>query len=230
MAAGWAWPSSTTRPTCPPRSSGCPGSPGGCSAIPAVFVERYFPRVRHVEVQILGLPDGRVLALGERDCSVQRRHQKLAEETPVAGVRRSGRPGARRAAGRRPGGRPGGRLPRRRAPSSSCWPADGPGADFFFLEMNTRLQVEHPITEAVLGIDLVEAQFRVAAGEDVGFDEASLIPTGHAARAADQRRGPAPVPARSRAHHRLGRAARRGRPGGRRLRRRATPSPRTTTR
>ena len=109
---------------------------------PAVFVERYFPRVRHVEVQILGLADGRVLALGERDCSVQRRNQKVAEETPSPARRR--RPaGADAGRGRGWPARPS--TTTAPAPSSSCSPRQL--GEFFFLEMNTRLQVEHPITE-----------------------------------------------------------------------------------
>ena len=145
---------------------------------PAVFVERYFPRVRHVEVQILGLADGRVLALGERDCSVQRRNQKVAEETPSPAVD----PVCASGCWPRPG------WPARRSATSRCGHGRVPAgtadirefAEFFFLEMNTRLQVEHPITEMVLGIDLVEAQLRVAAGEDPGFDDATLQPRGHA--------------------------------------------------
>ena len=145
---------------------------------PSVFIERYFPRVRHVEVQILGLADGTVLALGERDCSVQRRHQKVAEETPSPalddGLRERMLAAARRA-GEVVDYRGAGTVEFLFSPATP-----ERAAEFFFLEMNTRLQVEHPITEAVLGIDLVEAQLRIAAGELPGFDPATLRPTGHA--------------------------------------------------
>ncbi len=144
----------------------------------SVFVERYFPRVRHVEVQILGLADGRVLALGERDCSVQRRNQKVAEETPSPALTdelRADMLAAARTAGDAVDYRGAGTVEFLLAPAT-----DGRPAEFFFLEMNTRLQVEHPITEAVLGIDLVEAQLRIAAGEDPGFDVEQLTPRGHA--------------------------------------------------
>ncbi|WP_353648184.1 biotin carboxylase N-terminal domain-containing protein [Nakamurella sp. A5-74] len=138
----------------------------------SVFVERYFPSVRHVEVQILGLPDGRVLALGERDCSVQRRNQKVAEETPcpvLGSDVRNALLQAARAAGEAVDYRGAGTVEFLYAPDTR---------EFFFLEMNTRLQVEHPITEAVLGIDLVRAQLLIAAGEDPGVVEAD--PVGHA--------------------------------------------------
>ncbi len=194
------------------------GQAGRLFGDPAVFLERYFPRVRHVEVQILGLADGTVLALGERECSVQRRNQKVVEETPspalddalrrrmLAAARRAGEVVQYRGAGTvefllspaQPAGSAAGNH--RDAADPGVPPGDGDAADgadpappgaiqvgepgrpaeFFFLEMNTRLQVEHPITEAVLGIDLVEAQLRVAAGEDPGFDPASLVPKGHA--------------------------------------------------
>ncbi len=140
----------------------------------SVFVERYFPSVRHVEVQILGLADGTVAALGERDCSVQRRNQKVAEETPSPAVDadlRARMLAAAAAAGEAVGYRGAGTVEFLLDPSTK---------EFYFLEMNTRLQVEHPITEAVLGIDLVAAQLHVAAGEDPGFDPASLRPAGHA--------------------------------------------------
>jgi acetyl-CoA carboxylase, biotin carboxylase subunit len=167
-----------------------------------VFVERYFPRVRHVEVQVLGLPPGRrpeggagqpdtpgrrpegeagqsdsagrVVALGERDCSVQRRNQKVIEETPSPAVDQALRERMCAAAVRAAeavGYRNAGTV------EFLLDPASG---EFFFLEMNTRLQVEHPITEAVYGVDLVAEQLRVAAGLPPAFDLASLRPSGHA--------------------------------------------------
>jgi acetyl-CoA carboxylase biotin carboxylase subunit len=142
----------------------------------SVLIERFFPSVRHVEVQILGLADGRVIALGERECSVQRRNQKLVEESPspasmLTPERRAGLLAAAVRAGETVGYRNAGTV--------ECLldPATG---DFFFLEMNTRLQVEHPVTEAVFGLDLVEEQLRVAAGLPPTFDPDALVPTGHA--------------------------------------------------
>lgn len=140
----------------------------------SVFIERYFPAVRHVEVQILGLNDGRVLALGERDCSVQRRNQKVAEETPSPAVGpelRARMLAAASAAGSAVGYRGAGTV------EFLLDPATG---GFYFLEMNTRLQVEHGITETVLGIDLVAEQLRVAAGDEPGFDTETFAPHGHA--------------------------------------------------
>jgi acetyl-CoA carboxylase biotin carboxylase subunit len=138
----------------------------------SVLIERYFPRVRHVEVQILGLPDGRVVALGERECSVQRRHQKLAEESPSPGVSPDLRARLLAAATRA-----GEAVGYRNAGTVECL-LDVASGDFFFLEMNTRLQVEHPVTEAVLGIDLVEAQLRIASG--LPFVMPDSTPRGHA--------------------------------------------------
>jgi acetyl-CoA carboxylase biotin carboxylase subunit len=140
----------------------------------AVLIERYFPRVRHVEVQILGLADGTVVALGERECSVQRRNQKLAEESPSPAVTPELRARLLAAAVRA-----GEAVGYRNAGTVECLlePATG---EFFFLEMNTRLQVEHPVTELVYGVDLVEEQLRVAAGLPPAFDPAALTPRGHA--------------------------------------------------
>ena len=141
---------------------------------PAILLERYVQRARHVEVQILGLADGRVLALGERDCSVQRRHQKVAEETPSPGVSpelRERMLAAAVQAGQTVGYRGAGTVE---------FLVDVDAADFVFLEMNTRLQVEHPVTELVTGIDLVEQQFLIAQGEDVSFAPDAVAPSGHA--------------------------------------------------
>ena len=151
---------------------------------PSVFIERFFPRVRHVEAQILGLPDGTVMAVDERECSVQRRHQKVAEETPSPGVDEALL--ARMLAAARTVGevvhyQGAGTVEFLVSPATKD--ADGRElnpSQFFFLEMNTRLQVEHPITEAVLAIDLVRAQLLIAAGEHPDFDEDSLTHTGHA--------------------------------------------------
>ena len=131
-------------------------------------------RARHVEVQILGLADGRVLALGERDCSVQRRHQKVAEETPSPGVSAGLRERMLAAAVQA-----GEAVGYRGAGTVECL-VDADTGSFVFLEMNTRLQVEHPVTELVTGIDLVEQQFLIAAGEPPSFDPAAVRPAGHA--------------------------------------------------
>jgi acetyl-CoA carboxylase biotin carboxylase subunit len=140
----------------------------------SLLIERYFPRVRHVEVQILGLADGRVVALGERECSVQRRNQKLVEESPSPAVSPELRERLLAAAVRA-----GEAVGYRNAGTVECL-LDPTTNDFFFLEMNTRLQVEHPVTELVYGVDLVEEQLRVAAGLAPTFDPAALAPRGHA--------------------------------------------------
>jgi acetyl-CoA carboxylase biotin carboxylase subunit len=140
----------------------------------SVLIERYFPRVRHVEVQILGLADGRVVALSERECSVQRRNQKLVEEAPSPAVSPELRQRFLAAAVKA-----GEAVQYRNAGTVECLldPATG---EFFFLEMNTRLQVEHPVTELIHGIDLVEQQLRIASGEAPTFDPDALTSTGHA--------------------------------------------------
>ncbi|HWC33678.1 MAG TPA: biotin carboxylase N-terminal domain-containing protein [Mycobacteriales bacterium] len=141
---------------------------------PAILLERYIDGARHVEIQVLGLADGRVVALGERDCSVQRRHQKVAEETPSPGVSESLRAdmlaGAVRAAAA---------VSYLGAGTVECL-VDPAEQSYVFLEMNTRLQVEHPVTELVTGVDLVEAQLRIAAGEAPSADVGTVVPSGHA--------------------------------------------------
>jgi acetyl-CoA carboxylase biotin carboxylase subunit len=141
---------------------------------PEILIERYVERAHHVEVQILGLADGRVLALGERDCSVQRRHQKVAEESPAPGVTAELRQrmlASAVLAGQAVGYRGAGTV--------ECL-VDADAGSFVFLEMNTRLQVEHPVTELVTGIDLVEQQFLIAAGKPPSFDTAAVRSSGHA--------------------------------------------------
>ena len=138
---------------------------------PSILLERYLPNARHVEVQVLGLADGRVVTLGDRDCSVQRRHQKVAEESPSPGVGPDLRERMLAAAVRAAES-----VGYRNAGTVECLVS---GEEFVFLEMNTRLQVEHPVTELVTGVDLVEQQLLIAAGEDPSYD-VQAKPTGHA--------------------------------------------------
>lgn len=160
-------------------------------ANPAVYLERYLDHPRHVEVQVFGDQHGHVVALGERDCSIQRRHQKLIEESPSPAVS-----GSERA-----------RLLAASVALASAVSYVGAGTieylldkdgRFYFLEMNTRIQVEHTVTEMVTGIDLVKEQLRVASGEPLSFTPETSVPRGWAIEcrinAEDAGRSFAPAP------------------------------------
>jgi acetyl/propionyl-CoA carboxylase alpha subunit len=141
-----------------------------------LYVERLIERPRHVEIQVFADAHGNVVHLFERECSVQRRHQKVIEESPSAAItpalrRRMG--DAAVAAARAVGYRSAGTI-------EFLLEGEGESAKFFFLEMNTRLQVEHPVTEAVTGVDLVRAQLGVALGEPLPWTQAQLSQRGHA--------------------------------------------------
>lgn len=158
----------------------------------ALFLERYIGNARHVEVQILADDHGNVIHLGERDCSLQRRYQKLLEEAPAFDLAPKLRDGMRKAAvslARHIGYRSAGTVE---------FIVDVDRTDFYFLEMNTRVQVEHPVTEMITGVDIVVQQLRIAAGEPLSVGQDDVTFSGHAIEcrinAEDPARGFAPTP------------------------------------
>ncbi len=141
-----------------------------------LYVERLIEQPRHVEIQVLADNHGTIVHLFERECSAQRRHQKTIEETPCPALTpalRARMGDAAVAAARAAGYRNAGTV-------EFLLAGEGDRAHFYFLEMNTRLQVEHPITECVTGVDLVQAQLRIASGEPLGFVQSALSQRGHA--------------------------------------------------
>ncbi|HTZ34729.1 MAG TPA: acetyl-CoA carboxylase biotin carboxylase subunit [Stellaceae bacterium] len=138
----------------------------------AIYLERFLERPRHIEIQLLGDGRGGVVHLGERDCSLQRHHQKVLEETPSPGLDAAAR---ERLAAIAVGATE--KLGYQSAGTIEFLYQDG---DFYFIEMNTRLQVEHPISEMVSGLDLVREQLRIAAGGTLGYRQADIALQGHA--------------------------------------------------
>ena len=163
---------------------------------PDVYIEKYLQRPRHIEIQVFGDGQGRAVHLGERDCSLQRRHQKVLEEAPGPAINQEERD----------------RIGKICADAVSRIDYSGAGTieflyedgEFYFIEMNTRLQVEHPVTEAIFGVDLVRQQILVAAGQPMEFQQEDLTINGHAIEVrinAEKVPGFSPCPGRITQYH-----------------------------
>ncbi|MGY0197060.1 acetyl-CoA carboxylase biotin carboxylase subunit [Leptothrix sp. BB-4] len=145
---------------------------GAAFGNPAVYMEKFLENPRHIEIQVLADTHGNAIWLGERDCSMQRRHQKIIEEAPAPGIPRKviEKVGERCAAACK-------KIGYRGAGTFEFLFENG---EFFFIEMNTRVQVEHPVTELVTGVDIVQQQIRIAAGETLGITQKQVPLRGHA--------------------------------------------------
>ncbi len=165
---------------------------------PTLYMEKYFESPRHVEVQLIGDGKGEVIALGERECSIQRKHQKLIEESPSPAVNAALRKRMVQAAVK------GAKSVNYRSAGTIEFLLDDDGR-FYFMEMNTRIQVEHPVTEMVYGVDLVKEQILVASGEEFKHIHPTIEPYGHAIEcrinAEDPARGFRPSPGRITSFH-----------------------------
>ncbi|MEM1298968.1 MAG: acetyl-CoA carboxylase biotin carboxylase subunit [Pseudomonadota bacterium] len=162
----------------------------------AVYLEKYLGTPRHIEIQVLGDTHGNAVHLGERDCSLQRRHQKVFEEAPSPIIDEETRARIGKTCADAVG-----EMGYRGAGTIEFLYENG---EFYFIEMNTRLQVEHPVTETIYGVDLVREQFRVAAGERLSFSQSDLTPKGHSIECritAESVPSFAPSPGRVRTYH-----------------------------
>jgi acetyl-CoA carboxylase biotin carboxylase subunit len=151
----------------------CQSEAQGAFGSSVLYLEKFVEEARHIEVQVLGDRSGMRVHLGERDCSVQRRHQKLLEESPAPGLSAETKAGLYKAA--------------LAVANAVNYVSAGTveflverGGRFYFIEMNTRIQVEHPVTEMVTGIDLIREQIRIAAGEGLGYRQDAIRSNGHA--------------------------------------------------
>ena len=137
-----------------------------------VYMEKFLEKPRHVEFQVLGDGEGNAIHLGERDCSMQRRHQKVVEEAPAPGISAERR--------REMGQRCADACKRLRYRGAGTFEFLYQDDEFYFIEMNTRIQVEHPVTEMVTGVDIVKEQLRIAAGEGLTYRQEDIVVRGHA--------------------------------------------------